>query len=101
MLPPIAKSHAGTRLAMSIVESIMAVLKSRDIAEGVRCDEPVVPPYEGKLYRSTWRNWFFLACVLLLTIIGLASAIPPLLSDRIVNPWPWIKTATYTSWITI
>ena len=70
----------------------MAVLKSRDIAEGICCDEPVVPPNEGKLYKSTWRNWFFLACVLLLTIIGLASAIPPLLSDRIVNPWPWIKT---------
>jgi transcriptional regulator with GAF, ATPase, and Fis domain len=47
---------------------------------------------KGMLYRRTWRNWFFLASVLILTTIGLASAIPPLVSERIFRPWPWIKT---------
>jgi transcriptional regulator with GAF, ATPase, and Fis domain len=47
---------------------------------------------KGMLYRRTWRNWFFLASVLVLTTIGLASAIPPLVSERIFRPWPWIKT---------
>lgn len=45
-----------------------------------------------QLHRRTWRNWFFLAGVLILTTIGLATAIPPLLSERLVNPWPWVKT---------
>lgn len=47
---------------------------------------------KSRLYRRTWRNWFFLTSVLILTTIGLATAIPPLLSERIVNPWPWVKT---------
>ena len=43
-------------------------------------------------YRLTWRNWFFLTGVLILTTLGLGTAIPPLVSERIVNPWPWVKT---------
>jgi transcriptional regulator with GAF, ATPase, and Fis domain len=44
------------------------------------------------IYRRTWRNWFFLSGVLILTTIGLASASPPLLSERITRFWPWGKT---------
>jgi putative methionine-R-sulfoxide reductase with GAF domain len=44
------------------------------------------------LYRSVWRNWFFLAAILVITTIGLGTAIPPLLTERIAHFWPWIKT---------
>ncbi|UCF04756.1 MAG: GAF domain-containing protein [bacterium] len=47
---------------------------------------------DRSLRRLTWRNWFFLAGMTLLTTIGLSTALPPLLSERIVNPWPWVKT---------
>ena len=43
-------------------------------------------------YKLTWRNWFLLAGVLILTTIGLGTAILPLINDRIVRPWPWVKT---------
>lgn len=49
-------------------------------------------PEKNRLHRLTWRNWFFLASVLVLTTIGLGTALPPLVSERIVKPWPWIKT---------
>jgi putative methionine-R-sulfoxide reductase with GAF domain len=42
--------------------------------------------------RRTWGHWILLAVVLLLTAIGLATAVPPLISERIISPWPWIKT---------
>ena len=48
----------------------------------------------SNIYRKTWRNWTILVSVLLLTSIGLATAIPPLLSERITSPWPWMKTDT-------
>jgi putative methionine-R-sulfoxide reductase with GAF domain len=44
------------------------------------------------LYRRTWRNWFLLAGVLIITTIGLATSIPPLLTEEIVRFWPWVKT---------
>ncbi|HUV37140.1 MAG TPA: GAF domain-containing protein [Patescibacteria group bacterium] len=47
---------------------------------------------KNRLYTLTWRNWFFLTGVLVLTTLGLGTALPPLISERIVHPWPWIKT---------
>lgn len=49
-------------------------------------------PEKASFYRLTWRNWFFLAGVLSLTILGLSTALPPLINERIVHPWPWVKT---------
>ena len=49
-------------------------------------------PEKTRLYTLTWRNWFFLAGVLFLTTLGLGTALPPLINERIVHPWPWIKT---------
>lgn len=45
-----------------------------------------------RLYRQTWRNWIFLASVLILITVGLATALPPLLNERNIHPWPWLKT---------
>lgn len=51
------------------------------------------PDARGRvLYRSIWRNWCMLAGVLLVSTIGLAAAIPPLLGGRVASPWPWVKT---------
>jgi putative methionine-R-sulfoxide reductase with GAF domain len=44
------------------------------------------------LYRTVWRNWLFLASILMLTTIGLGTAIPPLISARVAHFWPWVKT---------
>ncbi|MCX5752387.1 MAG: GAF domain-containing protein [Candidatus Krumholzibacteria bacterium] len=60
--------------------------------ESIEANNLVTPADRDTLYRHTWRNWFLLAGVLVLTSIGLASAIPPLLSERHFNPWPWMKT---------
>jgi len=46
----------------------------------------------NSLYRKTWRNWMVLVSVLVLMTIGLATTVPPLLSERVVSPWPWLKT---------
>jgi transcriptional regulator with GAF, ATPase, and Fis domain len=43
-------------------------------------------------YRNIWRNWFLLAGILILTTVGLGTAIPPLLNERVARFWPWIKT---------
>jgi len=44
------------------------------------------------LYRRTWRNWIFLAAILLIVTIGLCTSNPSLVGKRIVSPWPWLKT---------
>jgi len=46
----------------------------------------------SNIYKRTWRNWAILASVMLITSLGLATAIPPLLEGRITNPWPWLNT---------
>jgi len=43
-------------------------------------------------YYNVWRNWLFLAAILILTTIGLGTAIPPLVSERVGRFWPWVKT---------
>jgi transcriptional regulator with GAF, ATPase, and Fis domain len=47
---------------------------------------------DSGFYRNIWRNWFLLAGILILTTIGLGTAIPPLLNERLAHFWPWIKT---------
>lgn len=63
--------------------------KTRD---GRRSEAAPMPHANSLLYRSVWRNWVLLAAVSMITICGLATAIPPLLTGRVVNPWPWMKT---------
>ncbi|MFQ5510218.1 MAG: GAF domain-containing protein [Candidatus Krumholzibacteriia bacterium] len=51
------------------------------------------PPDEAlELERHSWRNWVLLASASVLTTVGLATAIPPLLNARVENVWPWVNT---------
>lgn len=70
----------------------MPAIESKSRIDPIGANNFVTPADKDILYRHTWRNWFLLAGVLVLTSIGLASAIPPLLSERHFNPWPWMKT---------
>ncbi len=45
-----------------------------------------------RLDRRSWRNWFLLVGVLIVTTTGLVTALPPLLSERVDFVWPWKKT---------
>lgn len=45
------------------------------------------------LRRRSWRNWLLLAVVSIITVTGLTTAIPPLLSKRTITLWPWADTA--------
>jgi putative methionine-R-sulfoxide reductase with GAF domain len=56
-----------------------------------RGKKPLAPEDTG-FYRNIWRNWSLVAGILVLTTIGLGTAIPPLLSERIAHFWPWMKT---------
>lgn len=47
---------------------------------------------DSGFYRNIWRNWFLLAGILILTTVGLGTAIPPLINERISNFWPWMRT---------
>lgn len=44
------------------------------------------------LDHHSWRNWFLLAGTAVITTIGLATAIPPLLSENSMHLWPWAET---------
>lgn len=44
------------------------------------------------LRRRSWRNWLLLAAVPVITVTGLATSIPPLLSKRAITLWPWVNT---------
>jgi transcriptional regulator with GAF, ATPase, and Fis domain len=70
----------------------MPPIEPKSRIESIEATNLVTPADKDVLYRRTWRNWFLLAGVLLLTSIGLATAIPPLLGERHFNPWPWMKT---------
>ncbi len=42
--------------------------------------------------RRSWGNWALLAATTLITTTGLGLAITTLLPNRLVNPWPWVRT---------
>jgi putative methionine-R-sulfoxide reductase with GAF domain len=60
--------------------------------ETAQYPEPDESSESIRFYHLTWRNWFLLAGVFILTTLGLGTALPPLVNERIVQPWPWIKT---------
>ena len=46
----------------------------------------------GSLQRHSWRNWILLVAIAVASTAGLIIALPPLLNERIVEPWPWVNT---------
>ena len=51
------------------------------------------PLSSTSLERRSWRNWFLLVGVLIVTTTGLVTALPPLLSEQAEFVWPWHNTA--------
>lgn len=49
-------------------------------------------PESGELERRSWRNWLFLVLMSVVTTVGLALAIPPLLGRPDLQVWPWLQT---------
>ena len=64
-------------------------IKPREVAGS--CEKPQQGD-DRRFYWNIWRNWLFVAAVLVLTTIGLGTAIPPLINERIARFWPWVKT---------
>lgn len=64
-------------------------IKPREVAGS--CEKPQQGD-DRRFYWNIWRNWLFVAAVLILTTIGLGTAIPPLINERIARFWPWVKT---------
>jgi len=44
------------------------------------------------LQESSWRNWILLTSASVLSSVGLAAAMFPVLRGRIESPWPWVNT---------
>ncbi|HEU4365641.1 MAG TPA: GAF domain-containing protein [Candidatus Krumholzibacteria bacterium] len=44
------------------------------------------------LPRRSWANWALLAGTFVLTTVGLSLIIATLLPERLVSPWPWVRT---------
>lgn len=42
--------------------------------------------------RRSWGNWVLLASTFLITTVGFGLVITTLLPNRLVNPWPWVRT---------
>jgi hypothetical protein len=65
---------------------------TRETNEASSQIKPTVAPELTDVERHSWRNWFLLVTILLLATVAFITALPPLLSERLVNPWPWVKT---------
>jgi putative methionine-R-sulfoxide reductase with GAF domain len=46
---------------------------------------------QANIYRSSYANWFLIATVGLLTLVSVASVLPPMLSDRVAGTWLFSK----------
>ncbi len=46
----------------------------------------------SRLERRSWRNWYLFLAVIILTTLGLGSAVVTLARGRISTPWPWVNT---------
>jgi transcriptional regulator with GAF, ATPase, and Fis domain len=44
------------------------------------------------LEESSWRNWLLLTVISVVSSVGLAAAMFPVLRGRIESPWPWVNT---------
>jgi putative methionine-R-sulfoxide reductase with GAF domain len=59
----------------------------RSVEAGSEAREPRREFDSSNVYNRMWRNWFMVIGVLVVTTIGLAVSIPPLLDISMSNPW--------------
>jgi len=48
-------------------------------------------PMQAKIHQSAYTNWFLIGTVVLLTLVSLASVLPPVLSDQFARFWLFSK----------
>jgi putative methionine-R-sulfoxide reductase with GAF domain len=60
--------------------------------------KPKTPPavtrqqqVQSRIHQGAYANWFLIATVVLLTLVSLASVLPPVLSDRLATMWLFSK----------
>ncbi len=46
---------------------------------------------QARIHQSAYTNWLLIATVVLLTLVSLASVIPPMISDRMAQAWLFSK----------
>jgi putative methionine-R-sulfoxide reductase with GAF domain len=57
------------------------------------CNVPrPTPEDDRKLDRLSWRNWFMIVGVSVLTTIGLATGVLSAVRERVAQIWPWANT---------
>ena len=54
--------------------------------------QSAIIPKRWHLERHSWRNWFLLVGVLVITMMGLVITLPPLLNQYTSFQWPWLNT---------
>ncbi len=59
--------------------------------KGCRLSSPAVEA-DRKLDRLSWRNWFMIVGVSVLTTLGLATGALTVMRDRVAQIWPWANT---------
>lgn len=92
---PITAVRRGARTVYTAVEGITAAMHTYGLDElkaAIGSDKSAAKNAYHGLRRRSWRNWTLLAAVSVITVTGLATAIPPLLSKRVIPPWPWPNT---------
>ncbi len=65
---------------------------SKETKESAGAAKTAAPLSSTSLERRSWRNWFMLVGVLVITTTGLVTALPPLLTERVTIVWPWRNT---------
>ena len=76
-----------TQVIIEGVEPTMTIVGTEEKHKEINIETSV-----SRLEHLSWRNWLLVVGVLIVTTVGLITALPPLLSVRVTSPWPWAKT---------
>lgn len=58
----------------------------------MKSGSPTSTPHESVLERQFSRNWYVLGAVTVLSTVGLAIAVAPVVAERVGAVWPWENT---------
>lgn len=68
-------------------------MSTNDTSAGVRSKQSTFHDRSSEaVVRRSWGNWILLAATFIITTAGLGLIIATLLPNRLVSPWPWVRT---------